>query len=71
MKARNPNLLSRKDKKGCIIEKLFFRKREAMLERTIKCFLWAAQVGAVLKKAITDFSLEKAMERKALKHLFL
>jgi len=71
MKARNPNLLSWKDKKGCIIKKLFFRKREVMQECTIKCFLSAAQVGAVSKKAITNFSSEKAMERKALKHPFL
>jgi hypothetical protein len=42
-----------------------------MLECTIKCFLWAAQVGVVSKKAITNFSSEKATERKALKHLFL
>ena len=71
MKARNQNLLSWKDKKGCIIKKLFFRKREVMQECTIKCFLSAAQVGAVSKKAITNFSSEKAMERKALKHPFL
>jgi len=71
MKARNQNLLIWKDKKGCIIKKLFLRKREVMLECTIKCFLWAAQVGVVLKKAITDFSSEKATEGKALKHLFL
>jgi hypothetical protein len=70
MKARNQNLLSWKDKKGCIIKKLFFRKREAMLECTIKCFLLGGTSGCRFQESNHQFFFRKSDEKKSIKASF-